>query len=203
MDWIAFVVIVVLIAAVVAAVAAYVLSQRRARLRERFGPEYERVVGDGRDRREAESELRARLDAHDQLQIRALSPDEREAYSEEWRQIQADFVDRPDDSLTAADALVGRLMRDVGYPVDDFDQQADLVSVDHPKVVSHYRDAHGVFVRAGDEEVSTEDLRQALVSYRALFAELLDDDRTTADRPRERAEDNDDGETVDEKETAR
>jgi len=201
MDWIAFVLIVVVIAAVVAAGAAYVLSQRRTRLRERFGPEYERVVTDGRDRREAESELRARLDAHDQLSIRALSPEERDAYGEEWRQVQADFVDRPDDSLNAADALVGRLMRDVGYPVDDFDQQADLVSVDHPKVVAHYREAHGVFVRAGDEEVSTEDLRQALVSYRALFAELLDD-RATDDRAAHRTED-DDGETVDEKETAR
>jgi hypothetical protein len=177
-------VVVVVIVAVAVAAVALSAARRRTQLRERFGPEYERTVASTEDRKEAEAELRGRLDEHDKLEIRALSDDEREAYGNQWRDVQADFVDRPDAALADADGLVERLMRDRGYPVEDFERQADLVSVDHPGVVAHYREAHGVFTRAADGEVSTETARQALVSYRALFAELLGDD--AADQTRER-----------------
>jgi hypothetical protein len=172
-------IVLVIALVVIVAVAVVVLggARRRSRLRERFGPEYERAVASG-DRKEAEADLRGRLDARQKLDIRPLSEAERDSYGSEWQEVQAEFVDQPDGSLADADALVERLMRDRGYPVDDFEQQADLVSVDHPDVVEHYRKAHGVFVAAGggdDGGVATEDMRQALVSYRALFAVLLDD----------------------------
>jgi hypothetical protein len=159
---------------VVGAVLA-VLARRRASLRARFGPEYARAVESAPSVGEAEADLRARVAAHDELEIRALSDDERARYDERWTEVQAEFVDQPDAAISDADALVGELMQDRGYPVADFEHQADLISVDHPQVVVHYRDAHRVFERTGgDDEVSTEDLRQALVAYRALFAELLD-----------------------------
>jgi hypothetical protein len=173
MDTIAIVLIVVLVVAAAAVAVVLAGARRRAGLQQRFGPEYERVVGDGENRREAEAELRGRVAARDELDIKPLSDTDRASYKQRWDEVQAAFVDRPDSALTEADQLVEALMRDRGYPVDDFERQADLVSVDHPQVVSHYREAHGVFSRVGDGEVDTEAARQALVSYRALFAELL------------------------------
>jgi hypothetical protein len=173
MDTIVVILVVVLVVAVAAAAVALASARRRASLRERFGPEYERAVAAG-DRKDAEAELRGRLDARRKLDIRSLSEAERDAYGQEWLSVQGGFVDRPDTALAEADALVERVMRDRGYPVDDFEEQAGLVSVDHPEVVEHYREAHGVFVTARDGEVPTEELRRALVSYRALFAQLLD-----------------------------
>jgi hypothetical protein len=184
MDAIAIVLIVVLVVVVAAAIVALVSARRRTQLRERFGPEYERAVASDGNRKEAEAELRGRLEAHDKLEIRPLSDDERDSYDRRWRDVQGEFVDTPDTALADADALVERLMRDRGYPVDDFERQADLVSVDHPGVVVHYREAHRVFAAAKDGSVPTEDMRQALVSYRALFADLLDD--RAADPTKER-----------------
>jgi hypothetical protein len=175
MDTITIVLIVVLVVAVAAVAVVLAGVRRRAALQQRFGPEYDRVVGDGDNRREAEAELRERMAARNELDIRPLSDGDRESYRRRWDEVQAAFVDRPDSALDEADRLVSALMRDRGYPVDDFERQADLVSVDHPGVVSHYREAHAVHTRVGDGQVETEDLRQALVSYRSLFAELLDD----------------------------
>jgi hypothetical protein len=166
--WLLVIVVVVLLCAV----GLLALRQRRsAQLREGFGPEYDRVVQERGDQRAAESELRERRERRRSYDIRPLEPAARERYAERWRSTQARFVDQPASALTEADALVGEVMRERGYPMEDFEQQAADVSVDHPAVVEHYRAAHAVHAQ---DHASTEELRQALVHYRALFAELLE-----------------------------
>jgi hypothetical protein len=168
LTWLLVIVVVVLLCAV----GLLVMRQRRsAQLREGFGPEYDRVVRERGDQRAAESELRERRERRRSYDIRPLEPAARERYAERWRSTQAQFVDQPASALTEADALVGEVMRERGYPVEDFEQQAADVSVDHPEVVEHYRAAHAVH---SQDHASTEVLRQALVHYRALFAELLE-----------------------------
>jgi hypothetical protein len=169
------------IVVLLAVVGVLVYRQRRsAQLREGFGPEYDRVVSERGDQRAAEAELRERRERRRSYDIKPLSPDARDRYAERWRETQAKFVDHPASALTDADDLVGEVMRERGYPVEDFDQQAADVSVDHPEVVEHYRKAHAIH---SERSASTEDLRQAMVHYRALFAELLeppaDDHETT------------------------
>jgi hypothetical protein len=174
-------VLVVVIVLVVLGVVALLLAQRRrrTRLQEQFGPEYDRVVESG-DRREAERELRERTERREKLDIRPLPPRERAAFAKRWRAAQADFVDQPSLAIQSADLLVTEVMSRRGYPVGDFDQQVRDVSVDHGHVVEEYRLAHDISERNDRNEASTEDLRQAMVHYRALFADLLDegDDRT-------------------------
>ena len=191
MNPIAVVLIVALVVVLAAGAVLAVKARRRAQLRERFGPEYERAVEEGESVQAAEAGLRARVEEREALTIRALSADERASFNQRWLDVQAEFVERPESAIIDADALVTELMHERGYPVaDDFERQANLVSVDHPQVVANYRDAHAAFARTGtDDEVSTEDLRQGLVSYRALFAELLEDETETEttddDRKRE------------------
>jgi hypothetical protein len=186
MEWVLVVIIVVLIAVV----AMLMLRQRRSsRLREGFGPEYDRVVEERGDRRAAESELDDRRKRREELDIRPLDEGARERYAERWRASQRRFVDEPSAAVQEADTLVASVMRERGYPMDDFEQRAADVSVDHPKVVEHYRAAHEISTRVGTN-ASTEDMRQAVVHYRALFAELLraDDDAVeTPPMPREAA----------------
>jgi hypothetical protein len=170
------VVVAVVVVGLLIGLIAVRARRRRAQrqIQQQFGPEYERRVAATGDPKVAEAELRDRVDRHHRLQLRPLSAAERDRYSQEWRQIQTEFVDRPRQSLAAADQLVNRVMRDSGYPMEDFDRQADLVSVDHPDVVEHYRRAHGVHLAARETDgVNTEEARQALVSYRWLFTELL------------------------------
>jgi hypothetical protein len=169
--WIVIIAAVVLVVLAVAYVAS--TSRRRRGLQDRFGPEYDRTVDSADSRRAAESELREREQRHDELDIRELSPAARDRYFEEWRTVQVRFVDAPGDAVREADSLVQQVMRDRGYPVDDFDTRADVVSVDHPHVVENYRAAHGVWAANERGEASTEDLRQSLVHYRSLFEELL------------------------------
>jgi hypothetical protein len=161
--------------AVVVALAWLGVDRRRSRhLQETFGPEYGRTVAERGDRRAAESELREREQVRERLEIRPLSERQRERYGSEWEQVQSDFVDNPSDAVAKADRLVAEVMRERGYPVDDFEQQAALVSVDHPDVVANYREGHAIhrsFERGGG---STEDLRQAMQHYRALFDDLLE-----------------------------
>jgi hypothetical protein len=182
---------VILIVVAVVAIAALVwwaLTRRRtADLRERFGPEYDRTVGSTDDRRTAERELAARQARREQLNIRPLTADARQRYEGQWNDVQAQFVDQPTAAVARADELVLAVMRERGYPMDDFDQRAADISVDHPSVVEHYRAAHGISTRVGTNAASTEDMRQAVVHYRALFAELLraDDDVDTPPMPRE------------------
>ena len=168
--WILIVIVVVLIA-LAAAMAAR--RRRTMALRERFGPEYDRTVGAREDQRAAEADLRDRERQRARLDIKPLSEAARVRYTEEWRVIQQDFVDQPQEATAAGYDLVNRVMAERGYPMRDFDARADLVSVDHPDVVDNYRIAHGIHERARQHQASTEDLREALLRYRSLFEELL------------------------------
>jgi len=179
--WIVIVAAVVLAVLIVAWLA--VSGRRRRGLQDRFGPEYDRAVETSGSRRTAESQLREREQMHDELDIRDLSPAARDRYFEQWRAVQVRFVDAPGDAVREADTLVQQVMRDRGYPVDDFDTRADVVSVDHPHVVENYRAAHGVWAANERGEATTEDLRQSLVHYRSLFEELLGHGGTVADEP--------------------
>jgi hypothetical protein len=149
-------------------------ARRRRTLREGFGPEYDRTVAESPSRREAEAELAARRERREQLDVKPLSPEARDRYADSWQATQARFVDDPGGAIAEADVLIQRVMRERGYPVEDFDQRAADVSVDHPEVVNNYRAAHGISIAHEREKASTEDLRQAMVHYRALFAELLE-----------------------------
>jgi hypothetical protein len=152
-----------------------VLNRRRhERLRTRFGPEYERTVHDAGDARRAESILEGREKRVSRYPIRTLSAEESQRFGQAWRLLQARFVDDPAAAVGEADALVTELMSARGYPMTEFERRAEDLSVDHPHVVQRYREAHGIAERHARLPASTEDLRQALVSYRALFAELLE-----------------------------
>lgn len=171
------IVIIVLVGVVAAVVAAVVLwrANRRRRLQDWFGPEYDLAVEEAGSRRAAEAELVAREKRHDTLDIRPLDSQTRERYADQWAAVQERFVDDPDSAVTQARELVTAVMDDRGYPVDTDDEQqmADL-SVEHGRTVSQYRDAVSVSARAEAGEATTEELRLAMVHYRALFAELLD-----------------------------
>jgi hypothetical protein len=160
---------------VIAALAVWATQRRRsADLRRRFGPEYERTVEASRNRLQAEKELWARQERVEALEIRPLEPAARDRFEERWRDVQAMFVDDPGNAVDQADRLIGEVMRARGYPVGDFDQRAADISVDHPHVVDHYRTAHAIAVKRRLGEGATEQLRQAFVHYRALFADLLE-----------------------------
>lgn len=163
-----------------AAVGTTLTRRRTARLRDQFGPEYDRTVRESSNRREAESELSERERRRRELEIRPLSPGARERYVERWRDLQAEFVDAPAPTVAAADVLVTEVMRERGYPMDDFEQRAADVSVDHPTVVESYREAHRLSQSSAAGDATTEDERQALRHYRRLFDELLG---STADEP--------------------
>jgi hypothetical protein len=176
--------IVIAIAAVVVlglVVWSALRSRRTRTLREGFGPEYDRTVADAPSKREAEAELTERQKRREELDIRPLAPGARDRYVESWRETQARFVDDPAGAIGDADTLIQQVMRDRGYPVEDFDQRAADVSVDHPEVVNNYRAAHGISIAHERGKASTEDLRQALIHYRSLFDELLEtrESRTT------------------------
>jgi hypothetical protein len=167
--------IIIIVAVVVVAALAFMFSrkQRSEHLQDQFGPEYERVVADTGSRHDAEQELATREKRRSALDIRPLERDVRDDYAAAWDHVQAGFVDSPNDAVGDADRLVHQVMRDRGYPVDEFDQRAADISVDHPEVVSDYRAAHAISVRNDEGDASTEDLRQAMVHYRSLFDDLL------------------------------
>lgn len=151
-----------------------VAARRRRGLQESFGPEYDRTVADAPTRREAESDLAERQKRREQREIKPLEPAARDHYADEWHRAQEHFVDDPAEAVEQADLLIQEVMRARGYPVEDFDQRAADVSVDHPEVVSNYRAAHGISTANVRGKASTEDLRTAMVHYRSLFAELLE-----------------------------
>jgi hypothetical protein len=168
-----WVVIVIVVVAVIALVAVGVRKRRTTMLRDRFGPEYDRVVESRNDQRAAEADLRAREKERAQFDIEPLPEAARLRFAGEWREVQELFVEQPVEAASAADTLITRVMEARGYPMKDFDAQAELVSVDHPDTVENYRFAHAVRERSQTEQVSTEDLREALLRYRSLFDELL------------------------------
>ncbi len=156
-------------------IALYVRKRHHttSKLRDRFGPEYDRAVQQHGSGRKAEAKLEARETRVELLKIRDLDPAERARYTAQWQVIQARFVDYPKGAVTEADELVCSLMQTRGYPVAEFDQRAADISVDHPRVVENYRLAHGIALRLGKGEVSTEDLRTAIIHYRSLFDEMV------------------------------
>jgi Tfp pilus assembly protein PilX len=169
----AIVAIIVVILIIAALLIAFATSTRRRRLRNRFGPEYDRAVSEHDSRREAEAALAQRERRVRELDIRPLSPTARAQYSSEWTAVQEQFVDAPQAAVTGAQTLVSAVLRDRGYPTDAFDQEVADLSVEHAATLDHFRAAHAISLRAGAGTASTEDLRQAMIHYRALFAELL------------------------------
>jgi hypothetical protein len=148
-------------------------STERRSLQERFGKEYDHTVDVLGRKNKADDALHDRIERHDKLELHDLTPEARDRYADDWEMVQVRFVDEPKAAVNEADRLVSIVMHERGYPVDSFEDRADLVSVDHPDLVHHYRAAHAIFVRGKRMEASTEDLRKAVIHYRALFDELL------------------------------
>jgi len=171
--------IVIAAAAVVVLLAIWAMAQSRKRrrtseLQEGFGPEYDRTVEESGSRRKAESELTEREKRREELDIQPLAPGARDRFAGRWSTVQERFVDDPKAAVSDAHVLVVEVMGERGYPTDDFEQRAADVSVDHPHVVENYRSAYEISERSRNDGVETEDLRQAMVHYRALFDELLE-----------------------------
>ena len=186
-SWIVIAAAVVIVVAMAVIVARSVNRRKRSeRLKNHFGPEYERAVGEAGDQRAGEKELVARERKRQKLDIVALAPEAHAKYAEHWRTVQTAFVDNPSRAVGDADRLVTQVMRDRGYPVDDFDQRAADISVDHPNVVEHYRAAHILHMAQEQGDIGTEAQREAFVHYRALFEKLLATDlETDKDTPKE------------------
>ena len=163
---------VVLVVVLVVALGLAFRTRRTHGLRKRFGPEYDRAIEVGGGRGEAEANLLQREKRVETFDIRPLNADERARYIAAWRDVQSRFVDDPASAVTEADQVLGAVMATRGYPVGDFDQRSDDLSVDHPVVVEHYRTAHDIALRQEGGVASTEDLRQAMIHYRALFDDL-------------------------------
>ncbi|MFD3696842.1 hypothetical protein ACFWUZ_11940 [Streptomyces sp. NPDC058646] len=172
------VIIAVAAVVVIAIAAALAMMARRRRLRGRFGPEYERAVREEGGTLAAERELRAREERHDQLELKELPAERRIQYAQEWSGVQEHFVDRPEGSVEEADELVSNLMRERGYPTEGYQGTVRDLSVEHGATLDHYRAAHDVRVRSADGQATTEELRGAMVHYRALFEELLTDQKS-------------------------
>jgi hypothetical protein len=182
-------ILVVAVGAIVfaAAFGFFVVRKRRSRqLRERFGPEYDRVVSKEGEVSRAEGVLAMRAKRREKFELRPLTPPMRSDFSDHWSTVQAQFVDDPKGAVSGADQLVNELMKARGYPVVDFDQRAADISVDHPVVVENYRAAHEIALRHSRGQASTEDLRKAMVHYRSLFEELLGDSLPVEELPRRR-----------------
>ena len=169
----AIVAIVIVVIVVAAVLLVLTTVNRRRRLRERFGPEYDRAVTERGSRREAEAELAKREKHVRELDIRPLSPTARNQYQSEWTAVQEQFVDAPQAAVTGAQTLVSAVMEARGYPTQPYDQTLADLSVEHASTLDHFRAAHDISQNAAAGTATTEDLRQAMIHYRALFAELL------------------------------
>jgi hypothetical protein len=172
--------ILIILALVVIALVTRQYARRRS-LRKTFGPEYDRVVAEKDSRTAGEQELRDRERKHAELQLTPLSAESKTRYQASWEEVQIRFVDAPDEAVGTADELVTRLIAERGYPTDSYDDQLKRLSVEHATTLGHYRDAHEISQRSERGEATTEDLRKALVHYRALFADLLGDDPVRTD----------------------
>ncbi|HZD06437.1 MAG TPA: hypothetical protein VE173_16110 [Longimicrobiales bacterium] len=183
--------ILVAVALVLGVAGAWFVMRRRRRehLKARFGPEYDRTVRRSHGTREAEKELEDREERVEQLHIHPLTASDRTRFTEGWRTVQSHFVDEPEHAVGEADELVQEVMERRGYPIGDFEQRAADVSVHHPTVVSNYRAAHAVATRSRRAGVRTEDLRQAMVHYRALFDDLLEPGTHDGHNPKESNDD--------------
>ena len=169
-------VIALIVAVVVIAVAAWALIQREKtrKLKGKFGPEYDRVIGQESSPRRAEAILEERQKRVEKYNIRPLTREECDVFAAKWRMVQEHFVDDPREAVAQADSLITDAMRTRGYPMSDFEQRAADLSVDHPQVVEDYRTAHEIAMRDAHGPASTEDLRRAMQHYRSLFERMLD-----------------------------
>jgi FtsZ-interacting cell division protein ZipA len=183
----AWVLIAIGVVALVALIAWQLMTKQRTRkLRDQFGPEYERTVSSADSRRAAEAELAARKERREKLDIRPLSAEQRARYTADWQEVQAQFVDDPQGAVIRAGTMIQSVMADRGYPTEDFEQRAADVSVDHPRVVENYREGRRLFQKTSAGEGTTEDLRQAMRAYRKLFVELVEEGDPEADAADER-----------------
>jgi hypothetical protein len=167
--------IVIVVVVVAAAIILIIRNQRSKRLRTRFGPEYSRAIEETGSKSQAEAKLEKLERRVERFDLRPLSPVARANFVAAWQKIQARFVDDPKGALTEADKLIQGVMAARGYPVTDFDQRAADISVNHPLIVEHYRAGHEIAVQHSKGRASTEDMRQAMIHYRTLFAELADE----------------------------
>jgi len=182
----AWVLIAIAVVVVLALVVWQALATRRTdRLRKTFGPEYDRTVGTAGSKHDAEVDLKERADRRERLNVRPLPEESQQRYRDRWQKVQAQFVDDPQGAVANADALIASAMAERGYPVEDFEQRAADVSVDHPQVVESYREGHRLAAASADGTGSTEDLRRAMQCYRDLFDDLID---SPADEPLRRDE---------------
>jgi len=179
----------ILVALVLVGGVVWFISQRRRTeaLRERYGTEYTRTVSEVGSQRRAEQELVKRQERVEHLEIRPLLPEQQALFSQQWRGVQALFVDDPGGAVTRADTLVEEVMKTRGYPVADFDQRAADLSVHHAHVIDNYRGAREIAERHSRAAASTEDLRKAMVYYRELFQDLLEDREHATEAKAERA----------------
>jgi FtsZ-interacting cell division protein ZipA len=168
-------VIIVVVIVVVAAIIAMAVTTRRRRLQQQFGPEYDRAVTEQSSRLRAEAELMGRQRRVRKLDIRPLSEAARQKYAADWMAIQEQFVDSPPAAVRDAHDLVTTVMTERGYPTEDDEQVMADLSVEHAQTVSHFRVAQQITTAAAADGEATEDLRQALIHYRALFSDLLGD----------------------------
>jgi hypothetical protein len=167
-------IIAVIALVVIGLIVVWELNRRRTRrLRAQFGPEYDRTLAEVGGRSKAEARLAERSERVHKLNVRSLTSLERDRYAGEWGRIQSHFVDAPAGAVTEADQLLGDVMATCGYPVGDFEQRAADISVDHPVVVQNYRAAHSIALRHFSGQATTEELRRAMIHYRALFEELV------------------------------
>lgn len=175
------IIIAVVLIVVIVGIAYFVVSRRRitaerrrTELRDQFGPEYDRAVKEYGSAESAEPMLLARKERVSKLNIRSLPEVDRQRFTDDWQSVQAEFVDDPPTAVGKADALVAEVMEARGYPVGNFEEQASNVSVEHPEVVENYRAGHRIALQQQEGQASTEDLRQAMIHYRALFTDLLE-----------------------------
>lgn len=172
--WTWVLMVLVALIAIVVSFAAVRRNRRTAQLKDRFGTEYDRVADDVGNRRSAEAALAERVQRRRSIEIRVLTRAEADRFASSWEGVQARFVDDPRHAVGEADYLVEAVMRERGYPMDDFERRVADVSVDHADVVENYRAAHHIFKTSEHGDTTTEELRQAMVHYRALFERLLE-----------------------------
>jgi hypothetical protein len=180
-------VLIVVVVAIALAVGGWLIVRRRA-LQEKFGTEYDRVVAEQPSRAAAEQELRNRERKHAELNLQPLTSDVRAQYAAEWAEVQTRFLDAPSDAVRDGDELVTRLINDIGYPTDTDDERIAMLSVEYADTLVRYREAHEISMRNARGKASTEQLRQALVHFRTLFAELLGEEPVPQTSEREAAE---------------
>jgi hypothetical protein len=177
------VVVIVVVIIVIALAIGVAATVRRRRLQQQFGPEYDRLAREHDSKRKAEAELAQRQRRVRKLDIRPLSPEAQEQYSARWMSLQERFVDDPEDAVAQSQTLVAEVMHERGYPIEHRDQVAADLSVEHAKTIGNFRAAEEISQKATAGTASTEDLRQAMIHYRALFRDLLGDTPEPGDEP--------------------